>query len=159
MARRPNYPLLAASLVIALCVAAIGYGVASSVTGTSRLKLPSTIERIEPVPTSGGAGIPEQTTVFVDLLAGYTGVLVIDGLELETISRSELRDKAKPGQQVVLPPTAIYDDGNATLSFTPSPSAAITAFTQGQHTVQVVFWKVTENRTRSHSYSWTFSVY
>ena len=39
------------------------------------------------------------------------------------------------------------------------PSAAITAFTQGQHTVQVVFWKVTENRTRSHSYSWTFSVY
>ena len=78
---------------------------------------------------------------------------------LETVSRSELRDKAKPGQQVVLPPTAIYDDGNATLSFTPSPEAAITKFVQGQHVVQVIFWKVTEDRSHSHSYSWTFSVY
>jgi hypothetical protein len=159
MPRRPNFPLLAASFLIALCVVAIGYGVSSSVTGTSRLHLPSTIERIDPVPTSGGAGIPGQTTVFVDMQAGYTGVLVVDGLELETVSRSELRDKAKPGQQVVLPPTAIYDDGNATLSFTPSPTAPITSFTQGQHTVQVIYWKVTEDRSHSHSYSWTFSVY
>ena len=159
MTRRPNYPLLAASLVIALCVVAIGYGVSSSVTGTSRLHLPTTIERIEPIPGAGGAGIPEQTTILVDLLAGYTGVLVVDGLELQTVSRSELRDKAKPGQQVVLPPTAIYDDGNATLSFTPGPGALITKFAQGQHVVQVIYWKVTEDRSRSHAYSWTFSVY
>ena len=157
--RRPNVPLLAASLTIALCVAGIGYGFSSSVTGNARLHLPSTIERVDPVPNAGGAGIPEQTTVFVDMLPGYTGVLVIDGLELETVDRDTLSDATKPGKQVVLPPTTIYDKGNATLTFTPTSASAIPRFTQGQHTVEVLFWKLTEDRSHAHQYSWTFSVF
>lgn len=157
--RRPNMPILAASLVIALCLVGIGYGFSSSVTGNSRLHLPAEVERIDPIPGEGGAGVPEQTPVMVDLTANHTGVLIIDGLELETVDRDSLTNKAKPGQQVVLPPTVIFDRGNATLSFTPSDNAPIKKFTQGQHTIEVVYWKVTEDRSHAHTYSWTFSVF
>jgi hypothetical protein len=156
--RRPNFQMLAISLVFAVCVVAIGYGLSVAVTGREGLRLPATIEDIQPIPSSG-AGIPAQTSVLVDLKAGYTGVLVIDGLELQTVNREDLQDKNKPGQQIVLPPTTIYDAGNATLTFDPSEKSAIPEFNQGSHTVKVIYWKVTENRSRSRSYAWTFSVF
>jgi hypothetical protein len=155
--RRPNFQLLAISLTIALCLVAMVYGVSLAVTGRDALHLPATIENIEPI--GGGAGVPAQTSVLVDLTAGYTGVLVIDGLELQTVNREDLQDKNKPGQQIVLPPTVIYDPGNATLSFQPSDKSAIKEFTQGEHTVKVIYWKVTEDRTHSKSYAWSFNVF
>ena len=82
-----------------------------------------------------------------------------DGLELQTVNREDLQDKNKPGQQIVLPPTVIYDAGNATLSFQPSDKSAIKEFTQGLHTVKVIYWKVTEDRSHSKSYAWSFNVF
>jgi hypothetical protein len=103
--------------------------------------------------------VPAQTQVFVDLAPGYTGVLVVDGLELETVSIEALQDKQKPGQQIVLPPTTIYEPGNATLTFVPSPDADIQEFSQGEHIVQVIYWKVLEDRGSARSYTWTFNVF
>jgi hypothetical protein len=98
--------------------------------------------------------------VFVDLLSGYTGVLIIDDIELETVDQNQLSSPNQvPGGQVSLPPTTIYEKGNATLTFVPSKGAAIESFTQGQHTATVVFWKILESRLRSQSYTWTFSVF
>ncbi len=72
--------LLLCSLVIAGGIVMVILGFMASVTGRKALALPTTIENIDPV--RGAVRVPSQTEVFVDLLAGYTGVLVIDGIEL-----------------------------------------------------------------------------
>jgi hypothetical protein len=150
--------LLVCSFVIAAGLVLVILGFQSSVTGRKALALPPTIEDIDPV--RGAVRVPAQTEVFVDLLAGYTGVLIIDGIELKTVDRSDLSiANPVPGQQVSLPATTIYEKGNATLTFVPTKGAAIESFTQGTHTATVVFWKVLESRQRSQSYTWTFSVF
>jgi hypothetical protein len=150
--------LLVCSLVIAGGLVLVILGFMSSVTGRKALALPATIENIDPV--RGAVRVPAQTEVFVDLLAGYTGVLVIDGIELETVDQSEISSPNQvPGQQVTLPPTTIYEKGNATLTFVPTKGAKIESFTQGTHTATVIYWKLIESRLRSQSYTWTFSVF
>ncbi|MEN9821688.1 MAG: hypothetical protein ACO3AV_00080 [Ilumatobacteraceae bacterium] len=155
--RRPQLRPLLASAAIAVCVVAIGFAFTLSETGRERLDLPEIVESIDPV--RGAVRVPAQTQVFVDLAPGYTGVLVVDGLELETVSVEALQDKQKPGQQIVLPPTTIYEPGNATLTFVPSPDADIQEFSQGEHIVQVIYWKVLEDRGSARSYTWTFNVF
>jgi hypothetical protein len=150
--------LLVCSFVIAVGLVLVILGFQSSVTGRKALALPPTIEDIDPV--RGAVRVPAQTEVFVDLLAGYTGVLIIDGIELKTVDRSDVSiANPVPGQQVSLPATTIYERGNATLTFVPTKGAPIESFVQGTHTATVVFWKVLESRQRSQSYTWTFSVF
>lgn len=148
--------LLIVSVVIAAGLLMVIIGFNSSITGRKALALPATIEDIEPV--RGAVRVPSQTSVFVDLLAGYTGVLVIDGVELETVDPNDLKS-GPGGEQVSLPPTTIYERGNATLTFVPSKGARIESFTQGTHTATVIYWKVLESRQKSQSYTWTFSVF
>jgi len=156
--RRPQWSLLLVSLLIASCVVGIGYALSVAVTGDEAMNLPDEVEKVEPVP-GAGAGLPAQTSVFVDLVAGYQGVLVIDGLELETVNREDLQDLTKPGKQIELPPTTIFDPGNATLTFDPVEGSLIPSFTQGQHVVQVIYWKITDGRNKARSYTWSFNVF
>jgi len=157
--------LLLCSFVIAAGLVLVILGFRSSITGREALALPPTIENIDPV--RGAVQVPSQTEVFVDLLPGYTGVLVIDGVELQTVDPNDLNGPTDastpveivPGQQVSLPPTTIYERGNATLTFVPTEGAAIESFSQGPHTATVIFWKVLESRLRSQTYTWTFSVF
>ena len=155
--RRPNFKLLLASFVIASCIVAIGFALSLAVTGNEGAHLPKYIERIEPA--AGATQTPAQASVLVDLVAGYEGVLVIDGLELETVNLGELRDETTPGQQVTLPPTTVYEPGNATLTFDPSPDSSISSFSQGKHVVQVIYWETVQGRTTARVYSWTFEVF
>ena len=156
--------VLICSMVIAAGIVLVIIGFRSSVTGRKALLLPPTIESIDPV--RGAVRVPAQTRVFVDLLSGYTGVLVIDGIELKTVDPNDLATNdggtapaVVPGQQVSLPPTTIYERGNATLTFVPTEGAPIEEFEQGSHTVTVIYWKVLESRAKSLSYTWTFSVF
>jgi hypothetical protein len=155
---------LICSMVIAAGIVLVIIGFRSSVTGRQALLLPPTIESIDPV--RGAVRVPAQTRVFVDLLSGYTGVLVIDGIELKTVDPNDLSTNdggtapaVVPGQQVSLPPTTIYERGNATLTFVPTEGAPIEEFEQGSHTVTVIYWKILESRAKSLSYTWTFSVF
>ena len=155
--------LLLSSLVIAGGIVMVILGFMASVTGRKALALPATIENIDPV--RGAVRVPSQTEVFVDLVAGYTGVLVIDGIELKTVDPNDPNDPnapapAAPGQQVNLPATTIYERGNATLTFVPSQDAKIKSFAQGTHTATVIYWKIIGgSRLRSNTYTWTFSVF
>ena len=148
---------LLSSVVIASGLVLVGWGVSSSVTGREALDLPDKIESIDPI--RGSVRVPAQSKVFVDLLPGYTGVLVIDGLEIESVSLDELNVNAKPGQQVTLPNTTIYEPGNATLTFTPTEGAPIEEFTQGRHQVTVIYWKIVDGRSAARSYTWEFNVF
>ena len=154
--RRVDRSLLVVSFIVAVGVMFVIRGVLVGVTGDERSDLPAQIERVDPVPDA--VRVLSQTSVFVDLAPGYTGRLVVDGVELETVGIDEIGSgQFEPGQQITLPPKTIYEPGNATLTFTPSAGAPIERFEEGIHEATVVFWLIAEGPERSRSYSWTFN--
>ena len=66
--------------------------------------------------------------------------------------------EAEPGQQLELPPTAVYDGGNFSIRFQPQDGAAIERWVRGVHTATVVYWDETEGRSTAKSFTWTFTV-
>lgn len=158
MLRRLDREKLAISAVLSLGIVLIVLGANSAVTGREAENLPDTIETISPGP---GDTVLRQSQIIVDFTAGFDAVLVVDGLELPVTRLDELQGtgaQPKPGAQVELPPTAIYDPGNFSISFQPQDGAVITGLFQGRHTASVVYWKVTESREKARSFTWSFTV-
>ena len=154
---RVDKTLLIVSLFVGLGLMLVVRGLLVGITGDERANLPELIEAVDPVPES--VQVLSQSNVFVDLAAGHTGVLVIDGIEIETVNVDELGSVAvEPGQQVDLPSVTIYEPGNATLTFAPGQDAPIAEFTEGEHRAQVIYWRIDEGRQRPRSYTWTFQV-
>jgi hypothetical protein len=158
--KRPDGKLLLASLGIALGIVLVVIGVSTSVTGREEQHLPDAIEEIEPI--RGATQVPQQSRIFVDLQAGYEAELTIDDVVLETISLDEVGGPsltAPPdGQQLKLPPGAIYEPGNATISYTPVEGGPIEVLAPGLHTSTVTFWKAIEGRSHARTYTWQFTV-
>jgi hypothetical protein len=155
--RRVDKTLLIVAAIVGFGLTLVIRGVLVGVTGDERAGLPDTIEEINPVPEA--EQVLRQTSVFVDLAAGYTGVLIIDGTEIPTVNVAELsNDTVEPGQQVSIPAVTVYEPGNATLTFTPSDGAPIEAFTDGEHRASLLYWKIDETRQRARTFSWTFNV-
>lgn len=157
--RRPRRPLdkglLLASLAIAFGIALVGYGVSVSLTGDDAIDYPDGVERVDPVPNS--VQVLGQTSVFVDLEVGYTGVLVINGVELETFRIGEVAN-IEPGRQVDVPPVTIFEPGNATLTYSPRAGAVVERFSTGLQQVEVIYWREDEGRVRASSFVWNFNV-
>jgi len=155
--RRIDPALLIVSAVIAVGLVLVARGFLVSVTGEERSALPATIESVTPVPDAEQA--LAQTNVFVDLAPGYTGVFVIDGVEIETVDLSEVQaSPAEPGEQVSIPPVTVYEPGNSTLTYTPSSTGPVPRFEPGVHRVEVIHWRVDEGRQRARSFTWQFVV-
>jgi hypothetical protein len=153
---RLDKSVITVSLVLLVGLILVTYGVLSGVTGDDRANLPALIERVDPVPEA--VQVLNQTSVFADLAAGHTGRFIIDGVDIETVGVDELGDiAAQPGVQVDLPPVTIFEPGNSTLTFTPSANAPITEFTEGEHTVQLIYWLIQDGEARARSYTWTFT--
>lgn len=163
--RRIDPKLLLASFGIALGLMLVIVGFRSSVTGDEQQNLPAAIESLNPV--RGATQVLRQTAVFVDLAEGYTGVLVIDGVELPTVSLDSLAiqpidganasgSTVPPGGQVSLPAATIYEPGNATLTYEPRDDAPVAGFDSGRHDATVVYWKLDEGRAKAKSFSWDF---
>lgn len=159
MKKPSSLPLLLCSLAIAVAVVMVGIGVMSAETGREALDLPEPIERTDPI--KGSVRIPAQSAIFVDLAEGYTGVLIVDGVEIETRAIDNLGDasSSEPGQQVTSATVTIFEPGNDTLTFTPSTGAVVETLDEGLHRVSVVYWKVDEGRGKAASYTWTFNVF
>jgi hypothetical protein len=154
--RRLDKKLVLASAVIALGLVLIGYALTSAVTGNEAAHMPAAVEELTPV--FDAMQVPQQATVVADLAAGYEGRLIVDGVELPTIRQDQIGNiDAKPGEQVAVPPGAIYEPGNATLTFTPGDDQAVDNFDVGRHTVTVVFWKILEGPGAARSYTWSFT--
>jgi hypothetical protein len=97
-----------------------------------------------------------QSTIGIDLAAGYRGVLFVDGEELPT---SDLTP-ADPavGSQPAITRDAVFDPAQNTVVFTPREGATIERFEAGEHNVTAVFWRMDESRARARSYTWRFKV-
>ena len=154
--RRLDIKLLLASAAIALGVVLIGFAVTTAVTGNEAAHLPAAVEELTPV--FDAMQVPQQATVIADLADGYEGRLIVDGVEIPTIRQDEIGNiDIKPGEQVTVPPGAVYEPGNATLSFTPGDGQAIDNFDEGRHTVTVIYWKILDGPGLARSYTWSFT--
>ncbi|MCX6521082.1 MAG: hypothetical protein NTZ21_10500 [Actinobacteria bacterium] len=158
--RRIDVRLLLASFGIAIGLVIVVLGLLRSVTGREQQGLPDAIENIDPI--RGAAQVPQQTRVFVDLVTGYEAIMFIDGVELDVISLDDDITKRPPGlgdgggEQVVVPPGAIFEPGNNTLTFTPGSTQAFEAFSTGQHTVTIRYWRTEDGPGRFRTFSWDF---
>lgn len=149
--------LLIVSAILAIGLLFVVRGVLVGVTGEDRVPLPDTIESVSPVPDAEQA--LAQIDVTVDLVTGYTGVLVIDGVEIETVDLSELQSQpVEPGAQISIPPVTVFEPGNHTLSYSPSANGPVDRFESGLHRVEVIYWLIEEGRSRSRSFTWQFNV-
>lgn len=147
---------IAASFGIAVGLVLVFVGLASAVTGKDAQKLPKEIESITPVRSA--TQVQQQEQIRVDLIAGYTGVLIVNGVELPTFALDDL-PAAVDGEQQTLPPAVIFEPGNYTLSFTPTKGAGVEKFATGVNTVSVIYWKITEGRKFAKpSFTWQFDV-
>lgn len=156
MKRRIDKQTLVVSASVAVGLVLIAMGLGSGATGRDAQRLPDVIERMAPGP---GDQVLQQSQIMVDFIEGYEASLVVDGIALETTRLDELSTNGaqpQPGAQVEIPPTAIYDPGNYTISFLPQEGAPITTLTQGMHTATVNFWKVVEGPAKARSFSWEF---
>lgn len=156
MKRRIDKQTLIVSTGVAIGLVLIVWGFSSGTTGREAQRIPVVIERMAPGP---GDQVVQQAQVSVDFVEGYEASLTIDGIILDTTRLDELTDPSKPvkpGAQVELPPTAVYDPGNFIISYTPQDGAPIETFTQGTHTAIVRYWKTIEGPTKANSFTWEF---
>lgn len=135
----------------------IVYGVMVSVTGDEAIDYPDAVEQVDPVPNA--VQVPNQTSVFVDLEQGYTGVLVVNGTEIPTFRLgSQDVGSIEPGRQVDVPAVTVFEPGNATLTFTPTEGALVEGFSSGLQQVDLIYWRESEGRQRAATYTWVFNV-
>lgn len=159
--RRPiDRGLLLASLVIAAGLMLVIFGVTTAITGDDGIDRPEAIESVQPV--ENAVQVLRQERVVVDLRAGYEARLVIDGIELPTttIGQADVdpSQQPRPGEQIEMPTTAVFDPGNAVISFQPVEGALIESFGQGTHEVRVIFWRIEDGPDQALSYRWEFEV-
>ncbi len=158
--RRFDRGLLIASLVIACGIILVIFGVTTALTGNDGIDRPEAIESVQPV--ENAVQVLQQERVVVDLQPGYEARLVIDGIELPTavIGQSEVdpSNQPEPGQQVDLPTTAVFDPGNAVISFQPVEGALIESFSEGLHEARVIYWRIEDGPEQALSYRWEFNV-
>ena len=154
--RRIDKQMLVVSAGVGVGLFLIISGLQSGSTGRDAQRLPVAIERMSPGP---GDQVLQQSQILVDVIDGYEAELTVDGIDLPTTRLDELTENGqtpKPGAQVEIPSTAIYDPGNYTISFSPQQGAAITTLSQGIHTATVRYWKVLEGKNKMRSFTWKF---
>lgn len=155
MARKVDKRLAICSFLIAVGLVVVVVGVLRGITGDEAANLPSAIESVEP--SVGAENVPNQSRIFVDLQAGYTGELIVDGLLLQTINEDDLRN-VLPGEQAKTSAfTTVFAEGPATLTFQPKDGAPIESLDQGEHEVTVQYWPII-NPDAASSFSWKFNV-
>ena len=159
--RRPfDRGLFVASVVIAAGLAMMAWALAAAITGDDGIDRPEAIESVQPV--ENAVQVLSQERIVVDLQSGYEAVLIVDGIELPTtiIGQSDVDPnvQAQPGQQIDLPTTAVFDPGNAVISFQPVEGALIETFDEGTHEATVRFWKIEDGPDQARVYTWTFEV-
>lgn len=155
--RRINIERWVISLGLSIGVLLIFFGVNSATTGRDALGYPDAIIDISPAPND--RQVLSQTEVNVDLQDGYEAVLILDEIEIPTERLDNLASQiVKPGEQIVLPATAIYDQGNSRIRFEPTKGAVIESYTVGVHQVEILYWRIEDGRNSARSFTWTFEV-
>ncbi|MDQ1373874.1 MAG: hypothetical protein QOJ09_1212 [Actinomycetota bacterium] len=130
-------------IVISLLLAAavVGIVVAFQMAQEPKDKVVQRDSRVAAVFPKDGDIILRQDTVYAEIVLPYTGVLRVDGLEIDA------------------PQLKIIQVGTANrLSYTPGPATITGYLHAGIHRATVIFWKPDDGRKKASEYSWSFSV-
>lgn len=116
-----------------VALAAVVFGLVFSTNGEA-VELPEPIEKVSPAP---GDLVPPQAIVEIDLEVGYEAQITVDGWPIDD---------------------AQFVEGTGVYRWSPSPSSsAITEWTPGTHTVNVVYNTYT-GLPDTGTFEWTFRV-
>jgi hypothetical protein len=155
--RRPSIEMLLISSGLAIGLMMVILGLMSATTGRDALGYPDQIVEVSPAPND--RQVLSQTEISVDLIDGYEAELILDGVDIPTTRLEDATPASpKPGEQIELPKTAIYDQGNSLIRFEPTEGAAVEKYDVGVHRVTVVYWKIEDGRGSARSFSWSFEV-
>jgi len=110
------------------------------------------VVRAEPAP---GAHVLRQTSVGVELLPGYDGELVIDGV---AIPEDQLDGAVGPGDRGYDPELGIRPNNRNQVFFTPGPDKAVDRYDTGEVHVTARFWNIADGRSAARTISWAFFV-
>ena len=95
---------------------------------------------VEDLIPDGGSQVPQQSSVGIDLVVGWEGVLQVNGIE---IPEDEL---------VITPQTGL-------IMFTPGAGKTVEAFETGQNCVTAIIWPISDGRGPSdRPIRWCFIV-
>jgi hypothetical protein len=144
---------LITSAIAAVALTFIVAGVATAVTGTAAQHPPVGVDRFIPAP---GELVLRQTQIGVDLAAGYRGDLIVDGQSIPTYDLTP--NECSLNTQKFTGHDAVFDPGQNTVYFTPSPGATIERFAPGEHRISVRYWRLCENPDTALATSWSFKV-
>ncbi len=143
VARRPPPPprsplgrRIVLSVLVAIAIGALWY-VATEPSRNDETPLPEAVEAVAPEP---GAQNLRQTTIVADLAPGYTGYLLMDGVE---VPRDDLQI-VDALNQVILRPTEDSD---------------YRELAPGRHCATIVYRLIGQRENESSDYRWCFSLH
>ena len=127
-------------ITLLLAVAAVLLGLGFSMSGDETDTVGVTDVAVEAlIPPPGDLEL-RQSEIGVDLVPGYTGVLVVDGRE---IPEDQLR----------------RIDALNQVFYTPGPETETGPLTPGRHRVTAIFWPANRTREAARRVSWEFNVH
>jgi len=130
-----NLRRLAMSMVAA--IALVGLAVGFSAPRSPQPGKPKAVELVSP---AGGDLDLRQVQVSADLAPGYTGVLELDGREVN-------------------PDDTQFVEALNTVILKPQPDSDFRQLTPGRHCVTVDYWPIGQSRAESHGYRWCFNLH
>jgi hypothetical protein len=125
------------SLLLAVAAAALYVGLVSSVDHKSEVADNQHIAALFPAPH--GTAL-RQTRIVAQLKDGYTGTLIVEGIEI-------------PDAQVE------HLEGLDTVAFTPGPGTETGPLQPGKRCARVVYWPLTSSRADAAYYDWCWQVH
>lgn len=102
--------------------------------------IPDRPPAVEAVYPAGGNLDLRQVTIVADLAPGYTGYLLVDGVEVP-------RDDVQ------------FVDALNTLTLRPQPGSDYETLNPGPHCVTAVYHRIGEPETESNNYRWCFRLH
>lgn len=110
------------------------------------------VVRREPEP---GSHVLRQSTMGVELLAGYDGSLTVNGVN---IPEDQLDGAIGPGDPAYDPKLGIRPNNRNRVFFTPGRGKAVDHYTTGEVLVVARFWKIADGPSTARTISWAFFV-
>jgi hypothetical protein len=128
------------TLIVLACLGGLVIAVQRADTGEPDNPSAASPDVIEFLIPARGAEVLQQANVAADLVAGWTGTLVINGTEIP-----EAQLVREPGQNIV--------------EYRPGPGQVIERLSPGRNCAQVITWRVNESRERGRTpVEWCFEV-
>ena len=128
---------VAVSLLLALAAAVLYIGVVSSVDHKTEITNSRNVVAVRP---PADATVLRQTRIFAELKAGFTGILIVDGVEIPEDQLDRL-------------------EGANTVGFTPGEGTEIGELKPGRRCATVLYWQAAATRGSAESYEWCWQVH